>query len=473
MRSNSVSAVFQLIAIALGFAASDAAAADARFDVKAHGAIGDGVAMDTAALQKAIDACSAAGGGEVVFPKGRYLTGSLELKSRVHLVVTPEAIVVGSRSMADYPARRLIRATDAHDIAIEGGGAIDGQGETFWEKRGSHEGAAYRRTAQFEYRALKRPSFIHFLRCNDVTVRNITLRNSPSWTVHLQRRQKARIEKVTIRNPLYGPNTDGIDVNSCIDVLVRDCDIITGDDGVVLKSTEPGHDHPSRDITVEGCRIWSACNALKIGTETHDRFDNIVFRNCHLYCDSNRTCDRPLAGVAIESVDGSYLSGITVSDITMRNVRAPIFIRLGHRGGNSVKTRQVEPRVPGRIEKVVICNIKAERSLFESSITGIPGHPVTGICLENVRFEYEGGGSEDWILGTVPDETVIRKYPEAEMFGRLPAYGLYCRHAQGIELRDVKVSCLALRDGRCSFATMWAIFVWIESMRPRPSRSCR
>jgi polygalacturonase len=415
----------------------------APLNVRDHGAVGDGTTLDTAALQMAIDACAAAGGGKVVFPNGTYLSGSLELKSGVHLVLTPEAVLLGSRDLKDYPSRKLISASDATNVAIEGGGTIDGQGDAFWQKRDrTYSGPPYRGTAQFNYEALPRPSFLYFQRCRDVVLRNVTLKNSPAWTVHLLRCQNARVEKVTIRNPLHGPNTDGIDINSSIDVVVRDCDIITGDDGVVLKSTEPGHDHPSRNITVENCRIWSACNCMKLGTETHDRFENIVFRNCHLYGGSDISLERPLSGVAIESVDGAHLSGITVSDITMTNVRAPIFVRLGHRGGNSPRTQQVEPRVPGRIEKVVIRNVTAEHSLFESSITGIPGHCVENITLENLRFEYEGGGKEDWILSDVPDEQVIKRYPEAQMFGRLPAYGLYCRHVDGIRLRNVAISFL-------------------------------
>ncbi len=430
--------------LALTLVTNGAQAATSRFNVREYGATGDGTSLDTAAIQKSIDTCAAAGGGEVLFPKGTYLSGSLELKSGVHLVLAPEAVLLGSRALKDYPSRKLISASDATDIAIEGGGTIDGQGDAFWEKKDEvYGGPSYRGTSAFNYRALPRPSFLYFRRCRNVVLHNITLKNSPSWTVHLLRCQGARVEDVTIRNPLHGPNTDGIDVNSSIDVVVRGCDIITGDDGVVLKSTEPGHDHPSRNITVENCRIWSACNCLKLGTETHDRFENILFRNCHLYGGSDNPLERPLAGVAIESVDGAHLSGITVSDVTMDNVRAPIFVRLGHRGGNSQHTQQVEPRVPGRIERVVIRNVTAEHSLFESSITGMPGHYVSDITLENVHLEYEGGGKEDWALAEVPDEQMIKRYPEAQMFGRLPAYGLYCRHVDGIRLSNFTVSYLS------------------------------
>ncbi len=414
----------------------------AEVNVKTCGALGDGVALDTTALQRAIDACATGGGGRVVFPAGRYLTGSLRLASGITLVVTPQATLVGSKAMRDYPRGKLLDAYGATQIGIEGGGVIDGQGEAFWEKSGAYQGPSWRGTAQFEYRALKRPSFIHFSRCTNVVVRDITLRNAPSWTVHLQRCVTATVERVTIRNPLFGPNTDGIDLNSCIGVRVRHCDIITGDDGVVLKSTEPGHDHPSRDIRVEHCRIWSACNALKIGTETHDSFDDIRFSDCQVYCASARNMDRPLAGLAIESVDGSRLSNIVASNITMTNVRTPLFIRLGHRGGNSARTRQVEPRVPGSIENVVIRKVTAEHALFESSITGLPGHPVQNVTLSDIKLTYEGGGEPDWVTDDVPDKALMAKYPEAQMFGRLPAYGLYVRHVEGLRITNAAFRCL-------------------------------
>ncbi len=419
----------------------------ARVEVTAHGAKGDGVTNDTAALQAAVEACAAAGGGEVVLPAGRYLCGSLVLRSRINLVVTPQAVLLGSRKLADFSNRRLLSATDAVDVTVSGGGTIDGQGEAYWEKGQPLTGPDWRGTAQSAYRALPRPQFLYFLRCQRLVVREVTLTGSPSWTLHLQRCRGADICDVRIRNPLYGPNTDGIDLNSCQDVTVRRCDIITGDDGVVLKSLEPGHDHPSARIEVSDCRVWSACNALKIGTETHDDFSDITFRNCHLYGGSADPHERPLAGVAIESVDGSRLSHIVARDLTMDNVRAPLFVRLGHRGGNSPKTQQVEPRVPGEIRDVLFQNIRATRCGFEASISGIPGHPVRQVVLRNVDLSYTGGGTDDLVQDSVVDEAVIRKYPEAQMFGRLPTVGLYVRHAEGLVAEGLTIRC-ELPDAR-------------------------
>ncbi|MCC7493913.1 MAG: right-handed parallel beta-helix repeat-containing protein [Fimbriimonadaceae bacterium] len=420
-----------------------AALVAAEFNVRDYGARGDGTTFDTVALQAAVDACAAAGGGEVVLPAGRYLCGSLLLKSQVHLLIRPEATLLGGDKLTDYPTRRFLSAADAVGIQIRGGGTIDGRGEAWWEAGPAYQGPAWRGTPQFGYRARPRPQFLYFQRCRELQIRDVKLIGSPSWTIHLQRCQQALIQRVTIRNPLHGPNTDGIDLNSCQDVQVRDCDIITGDDGVVLKSNEPGRDHPSARIEVSGCRIWSACNALKIGTETHDDFSAITFRDCYLYGGSVQPQERPLSGLAIESVDGSHLRQIVARDLTMHNLRAPIFIRLGHRGGNSARTQQVEPRLPGTIREVLIERVTATDCTFESSITGIPGHPVEGVTLRQVDLGLTGGGGSELVTDSVVDEPVIRNYPEAQMFGRLPAVGLYARHVRGLRLEQVNLRCAA------------------------------
>ncbi|MDX9981365.1 MAG: glycosyl hydrolase family 28-related protein, partial [Lentisphaeria bacterium] len=162
------------------------AATAAQVNVRDHGAVGDGVAKDTKAIQQAIDVCAEGGGGRVVLPKGRYLSGSLVLRDGVTLVVEPEAVLLGSRELADFSGP-LLGAKDARNIGIEGGGTIDGQGEAYWEKARDYNGPAWKGTAQFEYKALRRPAFIRFTGCSDLTVRNIKLVGAPSWTLHLQR----------------------------------------------------------------------------------------------------------------------------------------------------------------------------------------------------------------------------------------------------------------------------------------------
>ncbi|MBI4979469.1 MAG: right-handed parallel beta-helix repeat-containing protein, partial [Spirochaetes bacterium] len=423
----------------------------ARYDVTAYGAKGDGDTKDTAAIQKAVDACADAGGGEVFFPKGVFLSGSIILKSGVILFISPDAVMRGSTNIADYTKGALINAEDIEKTGIEGGGIIDGQGSAFWvKKEKTYSGRAWGASAMGNYIALKRPAFIHFKRCREITMRNIMLTNSPMWTVHLQRCTNVRADNVTIRNHLSGWNTDGFDINSCVDVRITGCDIITGDDAIVLKSSEPGYDHPSRDILAENCRIWTTCSGFKIGTETHDSFENIVFRNSVIYCASDDPLERSFAAIAITSVDGSRINGVTVSNIMISNVKSPFFVRLGHRGGNSERTRQAEPRVPGTIRNVLIADVTALRSMYESWIAGIPGHPVTGITLSNISLEYEGGGGADLPGKAVPDEAVITNMPVVQMFGRLPSYGLYCRHVDNISIHTISLRVLSA-DARPAF----------------------
>ena len=244
-------------------------------DVRAAGAAGDGTRLDTRAIQGAIDACARAGGGAVRFPPGRYLSGSIFLRSRVTLHLEAGAVLLGSAKLQDYPetvqkfrsytdnytAKSLIYAEGVEDIAITGRGAIDGQG------------------AAFEGPYKVRPYTIRIIECRNVFVEGVTMRDSPMWMQHYLACEGVHIRGITVRSRV-NRNNDGIDIDCCRNVRISDCDISSGDDALCLKSTAT---LPCRDVAITNCLISSACNGLKMGTETNGGFENIVISNCTVY----------------------------------------------------------------------------------------------------------------------------------------------------------------------------------------------
>jgi len=226
-----------------------------------------------------------------------------------------------------------------------------------------------------------------------------------------------------IRAPYNHYNTDGIDVDGCRNVVISDCDILAGDDCIVLKTTEYlGPPKPCRDVTVANCILSTRASALKIGTETFAPFDNIVFSNCSVYGEGDFRPD----AVCLEAVDGAEVRNVAVSNITMRHIRTPIFIRAGAR------------RAPSLVENVVISNIAARDAAVTSSMTGVPGHPIRGVTLTGMRCLSLGGGTEEQARRTIPENEAA--YPKGDMFGVLPSFGLYVRHAIDVRLHNLSLS---------------------------------
>jgi polygalacturonase len=422
------------------------------FDVREFGAKGDGATLNTPALQTAIDAAAEAGGGVVWLPPGTFRTGGLELKSNVTLHLEGGATLLGSAQLADYAPhpgppsncdandRHLIFAEGAENIAITGLGTIDGQGSAFWERRGRPAVAPEDLWADVIAWDLKpvgdnhRPSpMVELVACRNVRVQDVTLRNSPGWTLRPINCDTVVIRGVRIRNPIDGPNTDGIDPTGSQNVLIADCDIDTGDDAICLKSENHYGDEVrlSRNITITNCVLTTCCNGFKIGTSTRGGFENITFSNSVIYSREVPYNQRVIAGLAIEVVDGGWIDGLVVTGVRMQNVRTPIFVRLGNRGSG-----QVVP-TPGRLRGVMISDLHATGAILTSSVTGEPGHPVEDVTLRNIRIDTDEGGRREWIDREIPE--VPADYPEARMFGRLPAYGLYCRHVTDLHLSDVRV----------------------------------
>jgi len=433
LRFAAIPAMVLLIA-ALGHGAP---AGTTVFNVRQYGAAGDGKTLDTAAIRKAVEACARAGGGTVYLGPGAYLSGTVILESNVTLYLESGATLLGSTNLDDYDPRHLVYARGAENVGLAGRGRIDGQGEAFWEPPPAAPDAArpwYERD-RFWHKAKARPGrMVCFVECRQVHLRDVRFENSPGWTIHLLACDGGMVDRVTIRNPLYGPNTDGIDIDACRDVVVSGCIISTSDDAVVLKNTNTdGLARHSRNIAVTNCVLTTICNGFKMGTETLEGFENVTFSNSVIAHHPKAPHWPAISGIAIETVDGGHVRNVSVSNIAMQNVRAPLFIRLGAR------LRRKDPEVgPGTLRDVAISHVTALGAMLPSVIAGLPDHPVQGVRLTDIRVRTEGGGTEELAARTVPHKP--KNYPEATMFGDLPAYGLYCRHVEGLRMRDVDIA---------------------------------
>ncbi len=406
------------------------------------GAVPDGETVNTESLQKAIDRLAASGGGTLYFPAGRYRTGTLVLRSHVTLRLDSGAVLLGSTDLSDYPdhvpayrsytdnytCKSLLYAEGAENIAIVGRGTIDGQGTAF--------------SGPFK----RRPYLIRLIECRNVTLRDVTLQWSPMWTLHLLACEDVVVDGLRIQTvPPINRNNDGIDVDSCWNVRIANCLVRTQDDAIVLKSTSP---RPCRNVTITNCVLSSRANAFKLGTESVGGFQNVVLSNTVIY-------DTGFCGLALELVDGGVFDQVSISNVVMRKVRsAAIFIRLGNRArpwwvprpGDKPEDEPPRPGM-GSLQNILISNVQAtDIGPYGCSITGIPGHPVRNVTLRNVRMQFVGGGTaEEAKRLDVPEREDA--YPECRMFGRLPAYGFYCRHVEGLTLRDLQLR-LAKEDAR-------------------------
>jgi polygalacturonase len=401
--------------------ANTAQAMPATYNVAEFGARADGKAKDTQPIQETIETCSENGGGTVYFPPGTYVTGSLHLRNRIALVLDHGATIkaspdqndfdpyeeLGFKNDADHETsffhHSLIWAEDVEHVAILGTGTIDGNRT----KRGG-------------------PKPIALKRCRNVTIKDITIRNAPNYAISLLGTDYVNIDGVNIFNGYC----DGIDPDACRYVRIANCQIETWDDAIVPKASfSLGIRRAVEYLTVTNCILATNCNAFKLGTESGGGFRYITMKNCVMY--SRATGRPPISGISLESVDGGDINGVTISNISMANVRTPIFLRLGNRG------RDMDKPIPGSLRNVVISNIVATGASQACPIVGIPNHRINNITLDNIQISCLGGGTAEQANAQVQEHE--SKYPEAAMFGILPSYGLYCRHVEGLKLRGISL----------------------------------
>lgn len=417
-------------------------------NVLRYGAKGDGKVKDTHAIQEAINASNKSGGGMVCFPPGVYLSGTLHLKSNVTLYLSAGATLLGSDQKDDYEigpdyvpswigSGALLRGDDAENISIEGRGTIDGRGGAFWsapergvEKEPLRLCNTRRKPKEYRPRAL-----ILLQNCSDVLVRDVTIKNSPCFTLWLVSCERANIDGVTILNPLDGPNSDGIDIDSCHDVRIANCHVTAGDDALALKSgvTPKCRLKSCENVAVANCTLHSYCCAVRIGYEGDAPLKNCVFSNLAIH-DTNigiginvitPKIDVPgfkidVPGFKIEGIDkGAEVENIIFSDIVMDNVNTAFFLWLG---------TEVSKTPEGKMENVSISNVIA-RANYSSFIGGLPDNTIKGVTLSNIKMIMQGKLVAADIHPGVPGIWARRRIP----------YGFYFRHVDNLRLHDVEV----------------------------------
>jgi polygalacturonase len=374
------------LAVVLAMSAGLAhAAKPAMCDV--HGAVADGKTKDTVALQKAIDACAAKGGGSVRLKAGTYLSAPLELKSHVKLLLESGAVLLGSADEADYALRpdaawrrvALIHADKVEDIGIVGAGTVDGQGQGWWTRQMTRVKGAPENP---------RPMLVDITNSKDILIEGVTLQNSPQYNVITFRCDGLTVRGVKILNPGKGaPNTDGIDPLSTSHVLIEHSTIDTGDDNIAIKSGLVGRDEPllpSTDITIRDCVLRNG-HGLSVGSETAGGVQRVTVERVSF------TGTRQ--GIRIKSGRGrgNDIGDFVYRDITMDGVETPIQITAYYTGGKPDGTEQPMTEHTPRFHNIRIENLKAVNAKFAATILGLPESPVKGLVLKNVSIQAEHG----------------------------------------------------------------------------------
>ena len=436
------------------------------FLITDYGAKADGKTVNTIAIQTAIDAAFKNKGGQVIFPKGRFLSGSIVMKSNVSLYFEEEAVLLGSTNPKDYlnmafegrpvspktddnSQMALILANKANNIAIKGKGTIDGQGLQLALTIDSLHHAGVAIDPKYSLRRNRpnetmRPKLFRFSQCDTVLIEGLKVGEASCWGLSFELCSNLTLDKLTIVNRSYW-NNDGMDITDCKNVKVTNCNINAADDGICLKSYYPGYCNDG--IYIANCTVKSSASAIKFGTASFGGFKNVTIKDIKVY-------DTFRSAIAIESVDGAIIENIAVSNINAVNTGNAIFIRLGQRSGDK----------PGSIKNLSLKNIKVQvpfgrpdsnydlrgpevdffHNPFPSSIVGLEGYAVENVTLENIEINYPGRATKGMAyvplnrLNQVPE--AVQDYPEFSMFGELPAYGFYVRHAKGISFKNIKIT---------------------------------
>ncbi len=366
--------------------------AAANCDVRSYGAKGDGVSKDTADIQSAIDACAQKGGGTVHFTAGTYVSAPIELKSNITLHLDQGATLLGSPDHADYPpatefhlpdTQPLISATNAENVAIEGEGTIDGNGESWWDEARANRDHGILGSGH------PRPKLVIFDHCKHVRVEGVTVENSPMWQLVPYYSDDVVIRNVRILAPQHSPNTDAIDPFSSSNVLIEHVYSDVGDDNVAIKSgpiNSPGPDSPSTDITIRDCTFMHG-HGVSVGSELSGGAENILAEHIHFDGTDN--------GIRVKSNRdrGHDVGHLIFRNLDMKDVKNAIIISEYY--PKVLPPADEAPQPVGRLtphfHDITIQNVTATGSTVAGVIAGLPESPVENVTLDNVNISAQTG----------------------------------------------------------------------------------
>ncbi len=454
--------LFCLAGLLLLALATDAASSNT-FNVKDFGATGDGTELDSPAINKAIEAAAAAGGGTVLVPAGTYLSGSIHLKSNIHLVIDAGAVILGAPQNLNaydetepyslggyqdgghcYFHNSLIWGENLTNVWITGNGMISGGGLvrgdglldkmcgfTTWDKPDA---------PKTNYPPVRLGNKAIALKlCRNILIRDVTIYHGGHFAILV-----TGCDNLTVDNVTMDTDRDGIDIDCCRNTMVSNCRINSpNDDGLCPKSTYAlGHTALTENLTIVNCQVSgyevgtlldgtlkpkpNGNGRIKFGTESSGGFRNCTVANCTF-----RAC----RGLALEEVDGGIMENITINNLTMMDIPSyAIYITTGKRNRTPGLTTTSHAR------NILISNVIADGVGVMSGIQvmGLPELPVEGVRFDNIRLISQGGG-------TAQDATRVPKelgtiYPEPSRLGVLPAYGFYARHVKDLELANLTTS---------------------------------